>query len=1045
MAKFQPRANLRKRLFVRTFFILISITYVGISSGTTGGSIVAWGSNSDGKCDVPLPNRGFVGVAAGMFHSLGLKSDGSIIAWGYNGDGQCNIPIPNSDFVMVAAGIGHSLGLRANGSIAGWGDNGHDQCRVPLPNSGFVAIAAGDYHNLGLKADGSIRAWGDNYSGQRTIPSPNSGFVAISAGSYHCLALKADGSIVAWGHNRYGQCNVPIPNSGFVGISAGSYHSLGLKADGTIRAWGDNSAGQCNVPSPNSGFIGVAAGSIFSFGLKSNGSIVVWGSGSTGQCNVPSPNKGYVAVEGGIYHVLSLKGSGAFELVALEAIQTIQDWENSIPMIEGKTTYVRAHIQTNDPSCKTVSAMLRGYRDGKELSGSPLKAINKGGVIPVGPNAADGRGTFENSLNFNLPESWLTGSVKLQLVSPSGQIDFKEPAETNGGVAGDGAITVTFEDGGDLEVRFVRLSGPNGEDIPETVGDGGILDLVDRLTTIYPIKNVTYSVVRLPWPYDRTISPQRVNARIVWMRVNDGCLSGCRRYYYSPIVGIVDPGGAANDVPGTVASGEFIDSDDLEIQPHELGHLLGLHHPVHTDLTPLYWWKIKKLGACGEDAPPWAPNFDNFFEINGQTRPTIGPMDKGVNRLIYGYDAFLRSVIKPHDNFELMGYCRPRWISDKSYKNIHQALSSIPPIPPGEDSPDTYVIVHGEVDFAADTVELLPFGKVTTTSQPEIPETGDYILELRDSAQQVLASIPFEPQRSVGSEGGMMDTGSFLLVLPDDPAVRHWVVLHGDKTLATASASNSAPVVSLLSPNGGEVISGPSVTVSWTASDLDGDELTYTILYSADAGVNWRCLAVDLSGEITCVIPRNSLIGSEQGLFKVIASDGVLTDSDVSDAVITVGDNLPTIRILAPANGSVATFDQQIAFEASGYDVEDGSLPGSQIRWSSNLNGVLGTGTLLLREADEFSEGLHTITARATDSKGQQANAEVQLRISRIPGDISRDGKVDLTDLTQFVQEWQKKGCSSFNNNCGFCDIDGNSSVDLREFQVIASDWMKGI
>jgi subtilisin family serine protease len=73
----------------------------------------------------------------------GAQDSGTIVGWGYNNYGQCNLPVPNTAFVAVGAGHYHSLGLRADGSIVAWGHNYHEQCIVPVPNSGFVAVAGG--------------------------------------------------------------------------------------------------------------------------------------------------------------------------------------------------------------------------------------------------------------------------------------------------------------------------------------------------------------------------------------------------------------------------------------------------------------------------------------------------------------------------------------------------------------------------------------------------------------------------------------------------------------------------------------------------------------------------------------------------------------------------------------------------------------------------------------------------------------------------------------------------------------------------------------
>jgi hypothetical protein len=271
-----------------------------------GRSAVAWGDSSKGQCNIPSPNSGFVAVAGGWTHSLGLKSNGSIVAWGSNEYGQCEIPSPNTGFVAIAAGT-HSLGLKADGSIVAWGSWNPRTSDVPWPNSDFVAMAAGSEHSLGLKSDSSIVAWGQDYANQCEVPAPDSGFIAVAAGALHSLGLRSDGTIVAWGANNVGQCSVPAPNSDFVAIAAGGMNSLGLKSDGTVIAWGWNNYGQCNVPAPNAGFVAIAAGD-HSLGLKSDGTIVAWGRNSYGECNIPSPNSGFAVVAGGFFHSLGLKG-----------------------------------------------------------------------------------------------------------------------------------------------------------------------------------------------------------------------------------------------------------------------------------------------------------------------------------------------------------------------------------------------------------------------------------------------------------------------------------------------------------------------------------------------------------------------------------------------------------------------------------------------------------------------------------------------------------------------------------------------------------------
>jgi len=177
---------------------------VGHSMGLkSDGSVICWGLNDCGQCDVPILNVKFVMIAAGGqpyygggdevredHFSMGLTSDGSVICWGNNSFGQCDVPESNTEFVAIAGGGRHALGLKEDGSIVCWGNNSFGQCDVPGLNAGFIEIAAGSFHSLGLKEDGSIVCWGANFTGQCDVPEPNQDFVGIAGGPGHSVGLR---------------------------------------------------------------------------------------------------------------------------------------------------------------------------------------------------------------------------------------------------------------------------------------------------------------------------------------------------------------------------------------------------------------------------------------------------------------------------------------------------------------------------------------------------------------------------------------------------------------------------------------------------------------------------------------------------------------------------------------------------------------------------------------------------------------------------------------------------------------------------------------
>jgi hypothetical protein len=160
------------------------------------GSVVGWGLNSHGEATgVPSPAQPYdssgpviiggqplsnvVAIAAGGQHSLALLADGTVVAWGDNQYGQCEVPAEATDVIEIACWYLHNLALRADGTVVAWGNNWYGQTEVPTGLSNVVAIAAGGYHNQALLADGTVIGWGNNSRGQITIP-PNLSNLRIS-------------------------------------------------------------------------------------------------------------------------------------------------------------------------------------------------------------------------------------------------------------------------------------------------------------------------------------------------------------------------------------------------------------------------------------------------------------------------------------------------------------------------------------------------------------------------------------------------------------------------------------------------------------------------------------------------------------------------------------------------------------------------------------------------------------------------------------------------------------------------------------------------
>jgi len=133
----------------------------------------------------------YVELAAGFLHSLARRSDGSVVAWGNNFNGQCDVPdLPlGLTYIEIAAGYWHSLAMRSDGEVVAWGLNDYGQCDVPAlpPNLRFVSLAAGGHYSLAIygtstdTASVSFRSAGTNPAsyGAHTTPVLGGTYTAV--------------------------------------------------------------------------------------------------------------------------------------------------------------------------------------------------------------------------------------------------------------------------------------------------------------------------------------------------------------------------------------------------------------------------------------------------------------------------------------------------------------------------------------------------------------------------------------------------------------------------------------------------------------------------------------------------------------------------------------------------------------------------------------------------------------------------------------------------------------------------------------------------
>ncbi len=639
----------------------------------------------------------------------------------------------------------------------------------------------------------------------------------------------------------------------------------------------------------------------------------------------------------------------------VDSIEVNQGFSNgSTPLTAGRATFIRAVIKVTGPK-QPVDGILRVYVGGNELAGSPFFSDN-------GPVQAKNSPNLENedhSLNFIVLPPFSNQVEFVVEINPPGPNAAPESNSSNNSLS---SGILNFPRLSKPELAYVPIDyrpsggGPNLPDanlIEPGVGDGFIHG-------IYPVHD---------WDYHRSDAPSKL-----WTSSLSGTGSSLLNslnsdlqqmspkpdFIYGWVPGGLNYNGQAN-LGGDAGMGNTQTFRFQRTFAHELGHNFGLGHSGNS------------INQIGIDVERHLLVTENLGRIK----------DPGL------FDIMVAGQLTPS-----------AWVSNASYSFFYNHPvfdQGFNPTPPPGSAPDTadhsteeleqpVLFLAGLWNHKSGELEAthsyhLPSGRA---SEAGTGSEGDLLLRAFGS-DGLLRELPFAARNSsdCGTGAAELNTDSnqatqsvsgFSVAL----ATKDWGrrvnrVTLTDPMRPDASQlewvrSAHAPEVSLQLASAGA--SSPNILrASWELSDADGDALQVYLRYSPD-GV--RFIPLSLAPEATSVdLDLSAYPAGKLGsaFLELISSDGLNTTVQRSSAIATQflgGGNAPWAYIMTPDDTLRYELGANVILHCAAWDLEDNGLNGNSLEWSSNIDGIIGTGRLTT--VNNLSAGTHVISLTATDS-----------------------------------------------------------------------------
>ena len=118
-------------------------------------------------------------------------------------------------------------------------------------------------------------------------------------------------------------------------------------------------------------------------------------------------------------------------------------------------------------------------------------------------------------------------------------------------------------------------------------------------------------------------------------------------------------------------------------------------------------------------------------------------------------------------------------------------------------------------------------------------------------------------------------------------------------------------------------------------------------------------------------------------MIRVIATDGLLSGSDISDAPFSLEGHAPRVSIDSPEHNAEFGLEEIVSLTGSAYDLEDGYMTGASLEWSVEGLGVIGSNDTVA--LPDLPEGAYAITLSVTDKDGNTSRDVIIIHIKQFP------------------------------------------------------------